>query len=73
MRTPLENLIFQTGLTQREFAEKVGVPLSTLTRQLSRKNINLHFHYAGKYATLLNIDRIEGYAFGCYSEVVFKL
>jgi len=59
-KTALENLVFQSGLTQKQFADKIGVKYSTFEKQL-RNQKHLHVHYAFEYALVFEVDTISGY------------
>ena len=70
MNTTLRTLIFDSGLSQAEFAKKVGVPYRTLMSQLTKENtIDLAF----KYSRILGIDSVKGYECGVYVELVVGL
>ncbi len=57
-KTALENLLYESGLTQIEFAKKVNVNITTFRAQLKqKKTVDL----AIKYAEILNINRVKGY------------
>lgn len=69
-KTSLENLIFNSGMTNKEFAEKVGVPLRTLQSQIyTKKN---HIKYAFEYGRILGVNMIQGFENGVYFELVIK-
>jgi len=69
-KTALENLVFQSGLTQKQFADKVGVKLSTFENQL-RNQKHLHVHYTFEYAQILGVDTVSGYSVkGVWFELV---
>jgi len=60
-KTALENLLYESGLTQIEFAKKVNVNITTFRAQLKqKKTVDL----AIKYAEILNINRVKGYTEG---------
>ena len=67
MKTTLQTLIFESGMNQKRFAEKVGVKLKTLQAQVRRKN-TLELTY--KYATILGVKSIKGYESGIYVELI---
>lgn len=69
-KTSLQNLIYETGLTQEQFANKVGVPLRTLQTQI-HKNKN-HLGLSLKYAQLFGIKKLKGYESDVYFEVEIK-
>jgi predicted transcriptional regulator len=69
-QTSLENLLFESGLSIQEFADKVGVKKTTLEKQLyGKKN---HIKYAFEYCTKLGFSAIKGYESGFYIELVIK-
>ena len=69
-KTSLENLIFNSGLTIQEFADKVGVKKTTFEKQLyNKKN---HIKYAFEYARILGVNTIQGYENGVNFELVIK-
>jgi len=69
-KTALENLVFQSGLTQKQFADKIGVKYSTFENQL-RNQKHLHVHYAFEYARILGVDTVSGYSVdGVWFELV---
>lgn len=65
--TALQNLLYQTALTQEQFAEVVGVKVGTLRAQLKKKNT---LDLAYKYMPILGIKTIKGYESECYVELV---
>jgi len=69
-KTALENLLFESGLSQIDFAEKVNIKLSTFRAQLKQKN--RHIEYAFKYGRILGVDTIKGYVEGCTFELIIK-
>ena len=70
MKTTLQTLVFESGLNQNEFADKVGVKVGTLKAQLAKKNTIKHsFEYARK----LGLNSIKGYESGVYVELLIKL
>lgn len=71
MRTPLENLIFQTGFTYREFGDKVNVPEKTINNQLNERS-HAHVDLAVRYAIKLNINKVEGWHEGKYVKIKIK-
>jgi len=68
-RNTLETLIFESGLTQKAFAEKVGVKVRTLEAQLQKKTIKLDLAF--KYAVILGVKRIKGFEAGTYIDFEF--
>ena len=69
-RTSLENLLFESGLSIKEFADKVGVKKTTFEKQFyGKKN---HIKYAFEYGTKLGFNTIKGYESGVYFELVIK-
>lgn len=60
MRSTLEYLIFETGLTYTQFAEKVGIPLKTLEGQL-QEQLHNHINLSIRYAKVFGIKKIQGY------------
>lgn len=50
-KTPLEVLLFESGLKIKDFADKVGIKEVTFKKQLYNKV--KHYHYAIKYACIL--------------------
>jgi len=69
-KTALENLVFQSGLTQKQFADKIGVKYSTFENQL-RNQKHLHVHYSFEYARILGVDTVSGYSVdGVWFELV---
>jgi hypothetical protein len=68
-KTPLENLLFKSGLKIGEFADKIGLSKSTFESQLYHQK-NRHVDYAFKYGRMLEVDTIEGYAYGVHFELV---
>jgi hypothetical protein len=69
MKTTLQTLVFESGLNQYEFADKVGVKLGTLKAQLAKKNTIKH---SLEYARKLGLNSIKGYESGVYVELVIK-
>lgn len=69
-RTSLENLIFDSGLSTKEFSEKVNVPLRNLQYQI--RNKKNHIKYAFEYGTILGVENIKGYECGVHFELVIK-
>lgn len=67
MKTTLQTLVFNTGLTQEQFAKEVGVKYSTLQKQLAKDN-TLKWSY--EYARILGVNTIKGYESGCFVELV---
>jgi len=68
-KTALENLLFDSGLKIGEFAEKVGVNVSTFRSQLYNSKES-HIDLAFKYGRILGVDTIKGYVDGCTFELV---
>lgn len=69
-RTSLENLLFESGLSIQEFADKVGVKKTTFEKQLyGKKN---HIKYSFEYGRILGVNTIQGFENGVYFELVFK-
>ena len=69
-QTSLENLLFESGLSIQEFADKVGVKRTTFEKQLyGKKN---HIKYAFEYGRILGVNTIQGYENGVYFELVIK-
>ena len=69
-QTSLENLLFESGLSIQEFADKIGVKKTTFEKQLyGKKN---HIKYAFEYGTKLGFNTIKGYESGFYIELVIK-
>ena len=69
-RTSLENLVFQSGLTYNEFADKVGVKRRTFESQMQTKSN--HIKLAFEYGRILGVNTIQGYENGVYFELVIK-
>jgi len=67
MITTLQTLVFESGLNQNEFAERVGVKLGTLKAQLAKKNTIKH---SLEYARKLGLNSVKGYESGFYVELV---
>ena len=69
-RTSLENLLFESGLSIKEFADKVGVKKTTFEKQLyGKKN---HIKYAFEYCRILGVNELKGYENNVHFELVFK-
>ena len=69
-RTSLENLLFESGLSIQEFADKVGVKKTTFEKQLyGKKN---HVKYSFEYGRILGVNDVKGYENGVYFELVIK-
>lgn len=69
-QTSLENLLFESGLSVQEFADKVGVKKTTFEKQLyGKKN---HIKYAFEYGRILGFNTIKGYESCVYFELVIK-
>lgn len=69
-RTSLENLLFESGLSIKEFADKIEVKKTTFEKQLySKKN---HIKYAFEYGRILGVNKIKGYESGVYFELIIK-
>lgn len=66
MKTTLQTLIFESGMNQEQFSEKVGVKVRTLRNQLTKKN-TLKWSY--EYARILGVNTIKGYESGCFVEL----
>ena len=58
-QTSLENLLFESGLSVKEFAEKVGVKKTTFEKQLYGKSN--HIKYAFEYGRILGFNTIQGF------------
>ena len=69
MKTVLQNLVFQSGFKQAEFAEKVGVKVRTLKAQLKQKST---LKPAVIYANILGVNKLTGYESGCFVELEIK-
>lgn len=69
-KTALENLLFDSGLSHKEFADKVGVKLSTFRAQLRQKK--KHIYYAFEYGHKLGVSTISGYTNGVTFDLIFK-
>jgi DNA-binding XRE family transcriptional regulator len=69
MKNTLQTLLFESGMNQIEFANKVGIKVRTLRAQLKNKNT---ITYSFDYARILNVDTIKGYECGVYVELVIK-
>lgn len=69
-KTSLENLIFNSGLTIQEFADKVGVKKTTLEKQIYTKKH--HIKYAFVYGIILGVNKIQGFENGVFFELVIK-
>jgi len=67
MKTTLQTLIFESGLSNSDFAKKVNIKLSTLNYQLSKKNT---LKWSFEYARLLKVSSLKGYESGVYVELV---
>ena len=69
-QTSFENLLFESGLTIQEFADKVGVKRTTFDKQFyGKKN---HIKYAFKYGMILGVNELKGYENNVHFELVFK-
>ena len=69
-RTSLENLLFESGLSIQEFADKVGVKKTTFEKQFyGKKN---HVKYAFEYGRTLGVNELKGYENNVHFELVFK-
>ena len=69
-RTSLENLLFESGLSIKEFTSKIEVKKTTFEKQLySKKN---HIKYAFEYGRILGVNKIKGYESGVYFELIIK-
>ena len=69
MKTTLQTLVFESGLNQNEFADKVGVKVGTLKAQLAKKSTIAH---TIKYAHKLGLNSVKGYESGVYVELVIR-
>lgn len=69
-KTSLENLIFNSGLTNKEFAKKVGIPVRTLQSQIYNKRN--HIKYAFEYGRILGVNTIQGFENEVYFELIIK-
>ena len=69
-RTSLENLVFESGLTHNEFADKVGVNRRTFEKQMQTKKN--HVKYAFEYGRILGVNELKGYENNVRFELVFK-
>lgn len=67
MKTTLQTLIFESGLSNSDFAKKVDIKLSTLNYQLSKKNT---LKWSFEYARQLKVSSLKGYESGCFVELV---
>lgn len=70
-KTALENLLFESGLSLTEFAEKVNVPYETFKNQYYNQK-HRHVQYAFDYGRKLEFNTIKGYADGVWFELVIK-
>lgn len=70
-KTALENLLFESGLSVQEFADKVNLKKSTFENQLYQQK-NKHIQYAFDYGRILGFDTIKGFADGVWFELVIK-
>ena len=69
-QTSLENLLFESGLTIQEFADKVGVKRTTFEKQFyGKKN---HVKYAFEYGMIFGVNKLKGYENNVHFELVFK-
>lgn len=69
-RTSLENLLFESGLSIKEFSDKIEVKKTTFEKQLySKKN---HIKYAFEYGRILGVNKIKGYESGVYFELIIN-
>ena len=69
-QTSLENLLFESGLTIQEFADKVGVKRTTFEKQFyGKKN---HVKYAFEYGRILGVNDLKGFENNVHFELVFK-
>ena len=69
-QTSLENLLFESGLSIQEFADKIGVKKTTFKKQFYRKKD--HIKYSFEYGRILGVNTIKGYESGVYFELVIK-
>jgi len=67
MNTTLKTMLFNSGMSQEEFAKSVGVKIGTLRAQLAKDNTIKH---SLKYARKLGLKSITGYESGVYVELV---
>lgn len=69
-RTSLESLLFESGLSIKDFADKVGVKKTTFEKQLyGKKN---HVKYAFEYGRILGVNELKGYENNVHFELIFK-
>ena len=68
-KTALENLFYESGLTQIAFAEKVGVNITTFRAQLKQKKV---VDLALKYGRILGVESIKGWSGDIYFESPLK-
>ncbi len=68
-KTALQNLFYESGLTQIEFAEKVGVNITTFRAQLKQKNV---VDITLKYGRILRVDSVKGWSGDIYFESPLK-
>jgi len=69
-KTSLENLLFESGLSIKEFADKIGVKKTTFEKQFYGKKD--HVKYSFEYGRILGVNTIKGYESGVYFELVIK-
>lgn len=69
-QTSLENLLFESGLSIQEFADKIGVKKTTFEKQFYGKKD--HVKYSFEYGIILGVNTIKGYESGVYFELVIK-
>ena len=67
MNTTLKTMLFNSGMSQEDFAKSVGVKVGTLRAQLAKDNTIKHSY---EYALILGIKTIKGYESGVYVELV---
>lgn len=67
-QTSLENLLFESGLSIQEFADKIGVKKTTFEKQFYGKKD--HVKYSFEYGRILGVNTIKGYESGVYFELV---
>ena len=67
MNTTLKTMLFNSGMSQEDFAKSVGVKVGTLRAQLAKDNTIKHSY---EYARILGLNSIKGYESGVYVELV---
>jgi hypothetical protein len=69
-KTPLENLIYESGLNNKEFSKIINIEYqSHLARLKQNKN---HLKYAFEYAVILGVNRIHGYMDNVFVDLTFE-